>query len=267
MQRGCQVSNGRSMEMMKDKENAKHFSLLINRINTEGDTCRQREEQGACLPSLCCLGLPHQAVMLCSLVDHSLAENMPAPLASVMRPPAFPPSCPGPRSAALCPSWLQPSSLPCPLPLPAASSQRVLGAGEGGGWGHPAPALPAPAPSLSGKKVSSTDKMLNDSLFAFCGTEIVKYFIPITCSFSGQPPHGRKGSPEKCLKGRRPQSARVPKLCFEAGPPGLPLRRRCLNAALCWAVAALATPRAERLGRPAINREGSPLLTGRGAHR
>lgn len=83
------------MEMMKDKENAKHFSLLINRINTEGDNCRQREEQGACLPSLCCLSLPHQAVMLCRLVDHSLAENMPAPLASVMRLPAFPSLLPG----------------------------------------------------------------------------------------------------------------------------------------------------------------------------
>ena len=138
---------------------------------------------------------------------------------------------------------------------------------EGGGGDTRPPRSPAPAPSLSGKKVSSTDKMLNDNSFAFCGTEIVKYFIPITCSFSGQPPHSRKGSPEKCLKGRLPQSARVPKLCIQAGPPGLPLRRRCLNAALCWAVAALATPRAERCGSPAINREGSPLLTGGGDHR
>ncbi|CAI9155262.1 unnamed protein product [Rangifer tarandus platyrhynchus] len=71
--------------------------------------------------------------MHCRLVDHSLAGNVPAFLASLMPPPAFAPSCPGPRSAALCPYWLQPSSLPCPLPLLAASPQRVLGAGEGGG--------------------------------------------------------------------------------------------------------------------------------------
>nr|CAI9692873.1 unnamed protein product [Rangifer tarandus platyrhynchus] len=153
--------------------------------------------------------------MHCRLVDHSLAGNVPAFLASLMPPPAFPPSCPGPRSAALCPYWLQPSSLPCPLPLLAASPQRVLGEGrEGGGGDTRPPRSAAPAPSLSGKKVSSTDKMLNDNSFAFCGTEIVKYFIPITCSFSGQPSHGRKGSPEKCLKGRRPQSARVPKPCI-----------------------------------------------------
>ena len=138
---------------------------------------------------------------------------------------------------------------------------------EGGGGDTRPPRSAAPAPSLSGKKVSSTDKMLNDNSFAFCGTEIVKYFIPITCSFSGQPPHGRTGSPEKCLKGRRQQSARVPKPCSEAAPPGLSLRRRCLNAALCWAVAALATPRAERRGHPAVNGEGSPQLTGRGDHR
>ena len=50
VQRGCEVRNGRSMEMMKDKENAKHFSLLINRINMEGDTCRQRKSKAPASP-------------------------------------------------------------------------------------------------------------------------------------------------------------------------------------------------------------------------
>ena len=194
--------------------------------------------------------------MLCRLVDHSLAENVPASLASLMPPPARVPS----------PQPFVPTGFSLHLsrgPPAAGGVHRecsVLGREGGGGDTRP-PRSAAPAPSLSGKKVSSTDKMLNDRSFAFCGTEIVKYFIPITCSFSGQPPHGRKGSPEKCLKGRRPQSARVPKPCIEAAPPGLPLRRRCLNAALCWAVAALATPRAERRGFASVNRTRRSQMT------
>lgn len=40
------------MEMVKDKENAKHFSLPVNRINTEGTPVAEGKRKPACLADL-----------------------------------------------------------------------------------------------------------------------------------------------------------------------------------------------------------------------
>lgn len=264
----CSAAGSRGEEwqgMMKDRGNANRFSLLI-RKNQYGRRHLSPRTRLPASPHFLPSPLPPSG---CDALPPSRSQPRwkPACIHSILNAAACFPSSPGSR-----------------FPAPAGFSFHLMGgpsrcwrclhrwhlvlAGVGGGGGLEKvgcrrgvpPALDL-KPPLSGKNVSSTDKILNDNSFSFCGPEL------LNISFLSPAPSPaililQEGLPRELPKRSVPATREGPQALFAGADRGRRLRQ-CLNAALCWAAAPRAAPGAGTRGHRAVKWRGSPLREGR----
>lgn len=201
--------NGRSTERTKNKENAKHFSPLISRINMEGDTCRRWQEQPACLPvTFCHPSFLHRAARLCLLLPDR-SRKCACGLRGLKAAVSLLAQAPGPRS--LSASSLQLSDHR-PRPPAASGAHTHAGCSGAGTMANTfSRLLHLTKPPLRWKHVSSTDNMLSDNSFSFCIRELLNISF-LSPPHSGELSQDSKGSPRELLERLMPRRSLEPPL-------------------------------------------------------